>query len=109
MARFHGTVGYGESAETPPGSGVWVNQYTEIQYTGDVVRNTRKLENSDRVNDDISVGNSISIVADQYANQHFHNIKYVKWMGQNWTVTMVEVRRPRLILTVGSVYNGDTA
>ena len=106
MARFHGEVGYGESIETKPG--VWEDQMTEQVYSGDVVRNTRKLESGEGLNDDITVGNSISIVADQYAIDHFFKIKYVRWMGALWTVTQVEVRRPRLILSLGGVYNGPT-
>ena len=108
MARFYGKVGYGEASETPAGSGVWVNSITEVSYTGDVVRNTRRLESGESLNDDISVGNSISIVADQYANEHFFDIKYVEWAGVLWTVTSVEVRSPRLVLTIGSVYNSPT-
>jgi hypothetical protein len=107
MARFLGEVGYGETVETPPGSGVWVDVITEFPYQGDVVRNTRQLE-GEKVNEDIVVGNSISIVADEYANQHFFNIKYVRWAGELWIVNTVEVRAPRLILGIGSVYNGPT-
>jgi hypothetical protein len=108
MARFHGEVGYGEAEETFPGSGVWVDTVVEFPYSGDVIRNTRKLDNGESLNDDISVGNSISIVADQYAIEHFFKIKYVKWAGVLWTVSSVEVRDPRLILSLGSVYNGPT-
>lgn len=108
MARFHGVVGYGESKETPKNSGIWVDEIVEVSYTGDVIRNTRKLESGESLNDDITVGNSISIVADQYANEHFFNIKYVQWAGVFWTVSSVEVRTPRLILSLGSVYNGPT-
>ena len=109
MARFFGEVGYGDTIETPSTSGVWVDIITEIQYFGDVIRNTRKLESGEYLNDDLSVGNSISIVADQYAIEHFFKIKYVRWAGVLWTVTQVEVRSPRLILSLGSVYNGPTA
>jgi hypothetical protein len=109
MARFFGEVGYGAAVETPPSSGVWVDTITEYTYQGDVVRNTRHLENSDKINKDLSVANSISIVADQMANENFFNIKYIKWAGVLWTVTSVEVRSPRLILSLGSVYNGPTA
>jgi hypothetical protein len=106
--RFFGEVGYGESTETPPGSGVWVDVIDEYAYRGDVIRNTRRLESGDQLNDDLSVNNSISIVADEYANQHFFNIKYIKWQGLLWTVSSVEVRPPRLILSLGGVYNGPT-
>jgi len=109
MARFYGEVGYGESVETPPNSGVWVPQITEIEYQGDVLRNIRTEQFATSVNGDITVGNSISIVADKYAIDNFVNIKYVRWTGVLWTVSTVEVRSPRLILTLGSVYNGPTA
>ena len=108
MARFHGEVGYGTSVESPAGSGVWVDQITEIPYYGDVIRNTRRLQSGDQLNDDLSVNNSISIIADEYAIQHFFDIRYVRWAGALWTVTNVEVQSPRLILSLGSVYNGPT-
>jgi hypothetical protein len=108
MARFFGKVGYGEPLETPPGSGVWIDDIHEYSYFGDVVRNTRKLESGESLNDDITVGNSISIVADDYAIEHFFKIKYVEWSGALWTVTTVEVKSPRLLLSLGSVYNGPT-
>jgi hypothetical protein len=106
--RFFGEIGYGESTEDPPGSGVWVDDITEVAYRGDVVRNTRKLESGENLNDDLSVNNSISIVADEFLNEHFFEIKYVKWMGVRWAVSSVEVRSPRLILSLGGVYNGPT-
>jgi hypothetical protein len=108
MARFYGEVGYGITLETPVGSGVWVDSIAEISYFGDVVRNSRKLDEGEGLNSDISVVNSISIVADQYAIEHFFQIKYVRWVGTLWTVTSVEVQSPRLILRLGSVYNGPT-
>src|SRR5690606_8677246 len=109
MARFYGAVGYGITVEDPPASGIWKDQISEISYFGDVVRNIRRLEEVDTLNDDIKVNTSISIVADQHAIEHFHLIKYVKWAGAVWTVTSVESKPPRLILSLGSVYNGPTA
>lgn len=108
MARFYGEVGYGDTVESPAGSGVWKDSITEVSYFGDVIRNTRKLDNGEKLNDDISVSNSISIVADDQAVKHFFKIKYVRWAGTLWTVTNVEVKSPRLVLSLGSVYNGPT-
>ena len=107
MARFFGEVGYGDSLEQPSDSGVWVDLITEVQYYGDVIRNTRKLESGESLNDDISVSNSISIVADDYANAHFFKIKYVRWSGfcglsQVWKSRAPPRPAPR------SVYNGPT-
>lgn len=108
MARFFGEVGYGESIEDPSNSGVWTDVIIEEPYYGDVIRNTRKLDSGISVNDDITVSNSISIVANEYAIAHFFKIKYVRWSGVLWTVTSVEVKSPRLILSLGGVYNGPT-
>lgn len=106
MARFFGKVGYGESVETAPG--VWADAITEVHYYGDVGRNSRLLRQGESLNMDLSVGNQISIVADAYAFEHFHSIRYVEWAGSLWTVSAVEVQAPRLILTLGEVYNGPT-
>jgi len=106
MAKFFGVVGYGHTVETAPG--VWTETVTERQYYGDVLRNARLLQEGQSVNDDLSVQNSISIVADAYANEHFFAIRYVRWAGAVWTVTTVEVSRPRLILRLGGIYNGPT-
>lgn len=109
MAKFYGVIGYGETQENPPDSGIYEDVITEYSYYGDVVRNSRKLEEADmKVNNDLSVGNSISIVADAYANEHFFAIRYIKWAGVLWTVSNVDVQSPRLILRLGGVYNGPT-
>ena len=108
MARFSGVIGYGETVESPSGSGKWVNQITEYPYSGDVIRNVRALEEGVDLNKNITVRNRISVVADEYANQHFFAIVYVVWQGARWTVTNVDVQHPRLILSLGEVYNGPT-
>jgi hypothetical protein len=105
--RFYGKVGYGETVETAPG--VWDDQITEIAYYGDVVRNTRQYRDAQKVNDDLTVNNSISIVADAYANEHIFAMRYVEWQGALWDVTDVEVQSPRLLLTLGGVYSGPKA
>jgi len=106
MARFYGPIGYAESTETVPG--VWKDLITEVNYYGDVVRNTRKLEEGEKLNNDISIGNSFSILADAYAYEHIFAMRYIKWSGQLWTVKKVDVQSPRLILLIGGLYNGPT-
>jgi len=103
MAKWYGKIGYAELVETIPG--VWSEQITERAYFGDAIRNTRLLQNSGQVNDNVNVGNQISIVADPYANQNFHAMRYVEFMGNNWKITNVDVQFPRLILTVGGLYH----
>lgn len=106
MAKFYGKIGYGESVETAPG--VYEDVITELNYYGDVLRNTRQLQDGENLNSNITVSNSVSIVADAYANEHFFAIRYIEWAGTLWIVTDVEVKSPRLILRMGGVYNGHT-
>jgi hypothetical protein len=109
MAKFHGKIGYGETVETPPGSGVWIDIIVEHWFYGEVLRNTRQLREGENLNQDLTVGNSISVVASAYLREHFFAIRYVEWMGELWTVQDVEVQLPRLILRLGEVYHGPTA
>ena len=104
MNKFYGKIGYAISEETVPG--VWVEQRVERSYYGDVIRNIRRLQSSENLNDDINVSNEISIVADAFANQNFHSMRYVEYMGTKWKVSSIEVKYPRLILSIGGVYNG---
>ena len=101
-------IGYEkETVEKEPG--ICEEQYNTRPYFGDVLRHSRRLQTvSDQVNDNIVVSNEISIVADPYAQTHFFAIRYVEWQGTQWTVSNVEVLYPRLILTLGGVYHGDT-
>lgn len=103
MSKFYGAVGYTKTVETSPG--VSVEQITERNYYGDVIRNTRRLQSADKVNDDINISNEISIVADPYANDHFYAIRYVVFQGAKWKVSNVDVQYPRLILSLGGLYN----
>ena len=105
MAKFYGAIGYSVTEETKPG--VWKENIIERMYYGDLVRNTRRLQSADKLNDNIDVANEISIVADPFANDNFDSMKYVEFMGAKWKITSVEVQYPRLILTVGGVYNGE--
>lgn len=109
MAKFYGKIGYGEAVEDPPGSGVWKDEITEYFYYGDVIRNTRRLQEGEYLNNDLTVGNSISIVADAYAREHFFAMRYIEWSGALWTISDVEVQSPRLLLRLGGVYHGPTA
>lgn len=106
MAKFYDVIGYGEAVETVPG--VYEDRIVEKYVYGDVIRNTRRMQSGENLNNNLTVGNSISIVADAYAWKHFHNIRYIKWAGALWTVSDVEEVRPRLILRLKEVYNGPT-
>jgi hypothetical protein len=106
MTKFHGKLGYGKAVETE--AGVWEDRIEERSYFGDVVRNTRRLQNGETLHDNLSFGNSISIVSDAYADKNFYEIRYIEWAGTLWVVSDVEVQPPRLILRLGGVYHGPT-
>lgn len=108
--RFFGAVGYASDVESVPG--VWVEGITEHNYYGDVVRYSRRLEpasqNPPTTSNNIAMSNSFSIVGDEQAFGNIQNMRYVVWRGSRWTITNVEVQRPRLILTIGEQWDGNT-
>lgn len=103
MAKFYGLVGYAETIQTAPG--VYEEQIVEYPYYGDLLRNTRQLQSVETLNDDINVANEISIVADPFARENFHKMRYLVFMGAKWKISKIEVGYPRLILTIGGQYH----
>lgn len=104
MAKFHGAIGYVRTEETAPG--VWEEVTSERSYKGDIIRNSQKMESSENLNPNFNIDNRFSIVADAYAYENFPHMRYIRWKGTSWSVSSVEIQRPRLILSVRGVYNG---
>lgn len=105
MMRWYGKVGYSEAVETKPG--VYENQDTVCEYYGDIKRNsTRWVNSSDSINDDLTVNTQIGIVADSFAFENFYSIKWIEYMGVKWKVTNADPQPPRILLTLGGVWNG---
>lgn len=102
MAKWFGKIGFANTVETSPG--IWEEQITTREYFGDVYRNTRRLQTTDQVNDDINISNEISILADPFANENFHSMRYAEFMGTAWKITNVDVKYPRLTLTLGGLF-----
>ena len=104
MAKWFGKIGFNVGTqETAPS--VYTEDIQERQYYGDVIRNSRRLQTTDKVNDDLEISNELSIVADPYAMENFHTMRYAEFMGAKWKISSVEVQYPRLVLTLGGVYN----
>lgn len=104
MAKWCGKIGFAEMIEAEPGD--WNESIIEKTYYGDVYRNTRMLQNSGGQNDNVNIGNQISIVADPYANSHMYNMRYAEFQGSKWKISNIDVQYPRLILNLGGLYNG---
>lgn len=101
MGKFYGKIGYTETIETVPG--VWTEGITERDYFGDVIKISRRWQPGENLNDNLTVRNEISIIADPFAYENFHNMRYIKWMGTAWKITNIDIQRPRVILTIGGV------
>lgn len=106
MTKWYGTIGYAEQVENVPG--VWADKITEKKYYGELLSTSRKLQTTDKLNDDINIVNELSIIADPFANQNFYSMKYVEIMGAKWKISDVKVAFPRLILTIGGIYNVES-
>lgn len=106
MAKYFGRIGYYDIENNVPG--VWSPIMIEREYYGDIVKTFRKLDNANVNNDSTVSENQISIVADAFAYDNFMNIRYICWMGSKWKVSRVEISRPRLIFTLGGLYNDET-
>ena len=106
--RWYGKVGYAQNYEVDPVNhpSVYDDVITEKQYTGDLMRNNSRWNNGNSVNGEITNASQISILSDPYIIANYQYIRYAEVMGALWCVTSVEVQYPRLVLTLGGVYNG---
>lgn len=107
MARFSGVIGYGIPSEVAVD--VWSDVITERAYKGEIPRESVSQIQADKMNNDLRHEDRISVIADAFAFGNWTQIKYVERAGSLWTVTAVEVKRPRLILSLGGVYDGPRA
>lgn len=105
MSKWFGKIGFATTVETRPG--IWEEQIISRDYYGDILRNIRRLQSTNNLNDDINIANEISILADPYASENFHSMRYAEFMGSKWKISNVEVQYPRLVLSLGGLYNDD--
>lgn len=103
MAKWIGNIGFFENVEIRPG--VWKEVITPYRYLGELIVNRKDIINNSQINDEIRVSNQIKIISNPYANNNFHNIKWVEFLGQKWKVTSVSVEQPNLLLTLGGIFN----
>lgn len=106
MAKWCGKIGFEvETAETAPS--VYEEKIVERRYYGQILEYGRALEAGEGANDDIRLENQLSVVADPFAQHNFCRIRYAVWMGTKFKVSRVKVQYPRLLLTLGGVWNGN--
>lgn len=105
MAKYAGLVGYVTHEEITPG--VWSPVDNSKRMRGDIIRQSSMNQNGDKVNSDITLAHRVSLIGDAYAFQYYHGIKWIEIDGQKWEVGSVEIQRPRIIVTLGGVWNGN--
>ena len=108
MAKYYGSVGFATTVESESSPGDWVSTIVERGYYGEVIRRKRSWNANSNLNDDITLSNEISILADPFAYQNLGEIRYVVWHGTKWRVTSIDVAHPRINLSIGGVYNDDS-
>ena len=106
MAKFYGMIGFETEAEDPAGSGIWKMQIVERPYCGDLLENIGRHESDAKINNDFTINNRVSILADPYALHALRDMRYVIWMNTKWKISSADVQFPRIILSIGGVYNG---
>ena len=102
--KWYGKVGF---AVTTDKDGIWTDDIVEKPYTGDMIKARASFQNSNNVNDNLVLNNQISIIANKFAYDNFECIKYVEILGKMWKVESAEIQYPRLILSVGGLWNGE--
>ena len=106
--KFYDKVGYVDTVETAPS--VFEEQVIHVQnYYGDVIHPSIRYRGAEKLNDDIVTQDKISILSDAFAYENFSKIRFVRYLGSYWKVSDISVQAPRLILTLGGVYNGPTS
>lgn len=103
--KFYGLIGFWEgNEEISPG--IYEDKIIEKPYSGTVNWHNRHFVDNGNQNEDLKMNNQISILADLYFQKNFSSIRYVIWGGAKWKVTNVDIGYPRVVLTIGGVYNG---
>ena len=105
MSKWFGKIGYAIQKESEPG--IWEEEIIERDYYGDLLTDNRKRQSNNNVIDEITLSNMISIIADPFAYNNCSCMAYAEIMGARWKISEVEVKPPRLNLTIGGVYNGN--
>jgi len=107
MTKFAGMVGFASGQTEDEGRpGIVEVTYVDHPMRGDLLRASKTEQEGNEKLDTLVLSNRISVMGDKYSYSNFMSIAYVIWMGQKWKVASVEVQKPRLILTLGGVWNG---
>lgn len=102
MAKYYGIIGFAIQEETSPG--IWTDVITKRSYKGEVIRNSRRYDSADNINDNFVITNTFSIVSDAFLYSHIPALRYLEYLGTKFKITSVDIDRPRVTISVGGVY-----
>ena len=106
MTRFFEKIGFAQFKETAPG--VQSEIIEEKNYSGEVLQVIGKWREGENSNSNLTTQNRFSFISDPYAEENYARMRYFTWMGEKWKIVSAEVKRPRIIIAIGEVYNEQT-
>ena len=106
--KYAGKIGFVETDNI--GNDLWEPVVEERFAYGDVLNDTRRMDDAQQVNPNYGISARFSLVADAYFFEHLAYLRYVTYRGVKWEVSSVDpANYPRIIVNVNKVYNGPEA
>ena len=103
MPKCSGVIGYALAGETQPG--VWTEGITEKKYIGEIVKDNRRIVDQSEINGSINISNNISIISNRFMLDNMAYMRYLTFNNSKWKISSVEIKPPRIIITLGGLYN----
>ena len=103
MPKCSGVIGYALAGETQPG--VWTEGITEKKYIGEIIKDNRRIVDQGEINGSINVSNNISIISNRFMLANMEYMRYLTFNKSKWKISSVEIKPPRIIITLGGLYN----
>lgn len=102
--NWYGEIAFNNQVETEPG--IYENKPVKRYYYGDLTRDSKR-DQLQGINPDIVLVNQLTIVADPYLQNSFHDILYVTLNKTKWRVSSVEETYPTITLHFGQLYKEE--
>ena len=107
-SRWYGKIGFGITKEVR--KGVWKPVIEDREYYGNIISVKKTAEQqSYSTNDNLMINAKISILDDGYLSSNCASIRYVEFMGTLWKVREIAPEYPRLVLTLGGLYESNSS
>lgn len=108
MAKFRGTIGFViDDVEVSPG--IYKTEIIERTYTGDIYRDSKRMtDSSSTTNQSVSLSISFNFLTDNFAIDYLYAMSYLIFRGKKWSISTLELKYPRMEITLGGLYNENT-